>query len=80
MVIKILGKGCPKCRKLESNVNEALKQTGIHATVEKVTDLNDITKYNVVITPGFVIDEKVVSTGKVLTVDEIKRILIENKA
>jgi len=76
MIIKILGTGCPKCRKLESNAREALKQAGITASVEKVTKLNDIMQYNVVITPALVIDEELKSSGKVLSVEQIKELII----
>ncbi|MCB5247331.1 MAG: thioredoxin family protein [Candidatus Cloacimonetes bacterium] len=72
MIIKILGTGCPKCKKLEANALLAIEQAGIEATVEKVTDLNKIMDYGVMMTPALVIDEKVVSSGKVLTVEDIK--------
>ena len=75
MVIKILGTGCPKCKKLESNAREALKQAGLQATVVTVTNIKDIMKYNVVITPALVLDEEVKSSGKVLTVEKIKDII-----
>ena len=75
MVIKILGTGCPKCRKLEANAKEALKEAGVSATVEKVTDLNDIMKYNLVMTPGLVVDGEVKSSGKILSIEQIKAII-----
>jgi len=75
MVIKILGTGCPKCEKLELNAREALKQAGITASVEKVTNLNDIMNYNVVLTPALLIDEELKSSGKVLTVEQIKELI-----
>ncbi len=75
MVIKILGTGCPKCKKLEANAREALKQMGASAEVEKVTDLNDIMRYGVMMTPGLVIDESVKASGKVLSVDQIRRFI-----
>ena len=75
MVIKILGTGCPKCEKLELHAREALKQAGITASVEKVTNLNDIMNYNVVLTPALVIDEELKSSGKVLTVEQIKELI-----
>jgi hypothetical protein len=53
-----------------------MKQAGIAAEVEKVTDLNEIMKYSVMMTPGFVIDGQVKSVGKVLSVDEIKKLLV----
>jgi len=70
-VIKILGSGCKNCQKLEEHVQEALKQLSHEATVEKVTDYAEIAKYNVLKTPALVIDEKVVSFGKVNDAKEI---------
>jgi small redox-active disulfide protein 2 len=75
MIIKIMGTGCPNCKKLEANAREALKQAGITASVEKVTNLNDIMKYNVVMTPALVIDEELKSSGKMLTVEPIKELI-----
>jgi len=71
MVIKILGTGCPKCKLLEEHAKKAIESSGISATIEKITDINKIIDYGVMATPGIVIDEKVVSTGKVLSVEEI---------
>ena len=73
MIIKILGTGCSKCKKLEANTREALKQTGIQAEVQKITEINDIMKYNVFVTPALVVDDEVKSAGKVLTSDQIKK-------
>jgi len=73
--IRILGTGCDKCDKLETNVKEALSTLGIEASVEKVADLVQIMKYGIMTTPGLVIDEKVVSYGKVLKPKEIVKIL-----
>jgi len=75
MIIKILGTGCPKCKKLEANALLAMEQSGIEATVEKVTDLNAIMNFGVMMTPVLVIGEKVVSSGKVLSPEEIKAII-----
>ena len=71
----ILGTGCPKCDQLALNTEEALKQTGITAEVNKVTGLKDIMKYNVVVTPALVVDGEVKSSGKVLNVEQIKKII-----
>lgn len=71
MIIKVLGSGCPKCKKLEENVRKALEAKGITAQVEKVTDINKIMDYGVMMTPALVVDEKVVSVGKVLGPDKI---------
>jgi len=79
MVIKILGTGCPKCKKLEENAREALRQTGVSGTIEKVTGLNDILKYNVVMTPALVVDEQVKSSGKILSPEQIKQLIIGGK-
>lgn len=75
MKIQILGTGCAKCIKLTHNAEEAVKQAGVDAEVEKVTELNKIMEYGVMMTPGLVLDGKVVSVGKVLSVDEIKKLL-----
>ncbi|MBW6513700.1 MAG: TM0996/MTH895 family glutaredoxin-like protein [Candidatus Syntrophosphaera sp.] len=75
MLIKILGTGCPKCKKLEANALQALKDAGIEAAVEKVTDLSAIMDYGVMLTPALVIDEKVVASGKLLSSEEIKKLI-----
>ncbi|MDI3503544.1 MAG: hypothetical protein PWP64_480 [Candidatus Cloacimonadota bacterium] len=75
MTIKILGTGCPKCKKLEENARKALSKTGSDATIEKVTNLDEIMDYGVMLTPALVIDEKVVASGKVLSADEIQTLI-----
>lgn len=75
MKIKILGTGCDKCEKLEANVKEVLSTLGIEARVDKVEDLVQIMKYGIMTTPGLVVDEKVVSYGKVLKPKDIAKIL-----
>jgi small redox-active disulfide protein 2 len=75
MVIKVLGSGCAKCKKLEANVVEALKNSGVTAEIEHVTEYEDIMKYNIMSTPGLVVDEKVVSAGKVLKPKAIEELL-----
>ncbi len=75
MIIKILGTGCPKCKKLEANALLAIEQAGIEASVEKVTDLNAIMDFGVMMTPALVVDGKVVSSGKVLSSEEIKALI-----
>jgi small redox-active disulfide protein 2 len=64
MKIEVLGTGCPNCRKLEEEVNTALAESGIEAEVVKVTDLNKISSYGVLMTPGLVINGKVYSSGR----------------
>lgn len=63
MIVKILGTGCKKCTTLQEKVQEVINTNNIEATVEKVTDINDIMNYGIMMTPGLVIDEKVVSVG-----------------
>ncbi|HFC98776.1 MAG TPA: thioredoxin family protein [Thermosulfurimonas dismutans] len=73
--IKILGPGCPKCEALYNNVILALDELGLEASVEKVKDLGQIAAHGVMQTPGLVVDGRVVSQGKVLSVEEVKEIL-----
>lgn len=75
MIIKVLGTGCPSCRKLDANVRAAISEAGIEASVEKVEDLQKIMEYGVMSTPALVIDEKVVSKGKVLSVGDIRKLI-----
>jgi small redox-active disulfide protein 2 len=75
MIIKILGSGCKKCVALAYNAKAAAEAAGKDAQIVKVTDFAEIAAYGVMSTPGLVVDERVVSTGKVLTADEIGRLL-----
>ncbi len=75
MIIKILGTGCSKCKKLEANARKAVEELGIDVSIEKVTDFKDIMKYGVMQTPTLVVDENVKAVGKNLSVEEIKKIL-----
>lgn len=75
MTIKILGAGCKNCVTLAENTKEALKQLGMEATIEKVTDYGQIASYGIMSTPGLVVDEKVVSFGRVLKATDIAKIL-----
>ena len=72
MKIQILGTGCPKCRKTTEAAETAVKELGIDAEIEKVTDLNEIMKFGVMLTPALVVDGEVKVTGKVPVVEEIK--------
>jgi small redox-active disulfide protein 2 len=73
--IKVLGSGCAKCNELEANVKKALEQLGMETTIDHVTDFSVIAAYGVMSTPALVVDEKVVSYGKVLKVDEAVKLL-----
>ena len=75
MRIEILGPGCPKCKKLAENTENAVKELGMEAEVIKVTDIKEIMNYGVMITPGLVVDGKVISAGKVLNSDDIKKLI-----
>ncbi len=75
MIIKILGSGCRNCVSLKENTETALKEAGLEAEIVKVTDIKDIMAYGVMSTPALVIDEKVVSFGKVLKPKEVIKIL-----
>ena len=73
--IQILGTGCPKCKKLAENAEAAAKELGIEYELEKVTDINEIMKFGVMMTPALAVDGKVKAVGKVLTPEEIKETL-----
>lgn len=75
MNIKILGSGCVKCKKLFANVETALKDSQIEATLEKAEDINKIIDYGVIMTPGLVINEKVISVGKVVSPKDIIKLI-----
>lgn len=75
MVIKILGSGCKKCIKLEKRVKKVLLMQEISAEVIKVTDILEISKYNLLKTPGILINEVLVSSGKLLEDDEIYQLI-----
>lgn len=77
MVVKILGSGCKNCEALTNNTNEALKEAGITAEIIKITDFKEIMAYGVMSTPALVINEKVVSYGKVLKPKEIIKLIAD---
>jgi small redox-active disulfide protein 2 len=75
MKIEVLGTGCAKCQTLLAQVKEAVAQKGMFVQIEKVEDLMQIMQYGVTSTPSLVVDGKVVSSGKTLSVEEIKALL-----
>ncbi len=75
MKIEILGTGCPKCKKLAEASEEAAKELGIECEIIKVTQINDIMKYGVMITPALVVNGDVKVSGKVPSISEIKEFL-----
>ncbi len=73
--IQVLGPGCPKCEKLLAMTDEAAKAAGIEYELEKVSDIQEIMKFGVMITPALVVDGEVKFTGKVPDADEIQKLL-----
>jgi small redox-active disulfide protein 2 len=75
MKIQILGTGCPKCKKLMENAEKAAHELDGEYEIAKVTDINEIMKFGVMITPALVVENDVKSVGKVLSTEEIKKII-----
>lgn len=75
MIIKVLGPGCKNCVTLAANTADALKELGMEAEIIKVTDYKEMATYGIMSTPALVIDEQVVSYGKVLKSNDIVKIL-----
>ena len=75
MKIQILGTGCPKCKQLAINAEDAVQAAGIEAEIVKVSGLNEIMNYGVMLTPALAIDGEVKFAGKVATPEEIKELL-----
>ena len=80
MNIKILGTGCSKCHALQKTTKEVVQELGVDATVEEVKDITKIVSYNVLMTPGLVINENVVSSGKVPSKAEVTQLVINAMA
>jgi len=72
---QILGTGCPKCKKLTENLEAAANALGIECELVKVTDINEIMKFGVMMTPALVVDGVVKVVGKVPSVEELKKML-----
>lgn len=75
MIIKVLGPGCSNCERLEVRTREALDDLGLDATLEKITDYGEIAGYGVMRTPGLVVDEQLVVSGRVPTTGELTELL-----
>jgi small redox-active disulfide protein 2 len=73
--IKVLGPGCKKCKLLEQNVREAVAALHGDYEIEKIEDIEKMMQYNIMSSPGLVVDEKLVLSGRVASVDELKDIL-----
>jgi len=77
MKIEILGVGCPKCKQLAANVEAAVKELNIQTDIVKVTDMDKIIEHGVMMTPALAVNGTVISAGKVLSKDEIKKIILK---
>lgn len=77
MKIEILGIGCPKCKQLAVNVETAVKELDIAVEISKITALDKITDYGLMLTPALAINGTIVSAGKVLSKEEIKKIILK---
>ena len=77
MKIQILGTGCARCKLLTANTEQAVRDLGLKAEVEKVTEIRDIMKFQILMTPGLVIDGKVKTAGRIPSPEEIKQMLLE---
>ena len=74
--IQILGTGCAKCKTLTENAEKAVELAGVEAEIEKIADIKEIMKFNVLMTPGLVIDGEVKAAGRVLSPEDIKKLLL----
>ncbi|MCP4158216.1 MAG: thioredoxin family protein [bacterium] len=74
--IQVLGTGCPKCNKLAANADTAAKEMGIEYQLEKVTDINDIMDFGIMVTPALAVDGDIKVVGKVPKVDDLKKLLM----
>jgi len=74
--IQILGTGCSRCRELTANAEKAVQDLGIKAEVEKITEVKDIIRFQILMTPGLVIDGQVKAAGRIPSVEEIKQMLV----
>jgi len=79
MIIEVLGPGCPKCTKTYELAKQAATNTGVEAEVVKISDLNAITNYGVMITPALVINGKVKIAGRIPKVEDIEKWITEEK-
>jgi small redox-active disulfide protein 2 len=77
--IKILGTGCPNCLKLEALVRETLKELGLEANIEKVTDYEDIMGWGIMATPGLVLNDSVVLSGRIPSRNQLAEIFADVK-
>ncbi|MGQ9473205.1 MAG: thioredoxin family protein [Candidatus Caldatribacteriaceae bacterium] len=79
MKIQVVGPGCPKCQAVEANLKKACAEMGLQAEISHVYDIREFPKFGVLTTPAIVVDGKVVVSGKVPTVEEIKKLLTKKE-
>jgi small redox-active disulfide protein 2 len=80
MLIQVLGTGCNKCKTLHEAVKKAVQETGVDAQVEKVEDIQKIMAFEILMTPGLVVNGEVKAAGRVPNVEEIKKMILAAKA
>jgi small redox-active disulfide protein 2 len=76
MLIQVLGTGCAKCKTLYETVNKAVAETGVDACVEKIQDIEKIMAFEILMTPGLVIDGQVKTAGRLPALDEVKKLIL----
>jgi len=76
MKLQILGTGCPKCKTLAERVEQAAKELGLDYEMVKVTDINEIMNFGVMMTPGLAVDGVVKLAGKIPNIEELKKMLV----
>ena len=77
LLIKVLGPGCENCHQVELNTRRAVEMMGVEADVEKITDRSEFKKYNLLMTPGLVIDEKLVVAGRIPSDAEVMSLIAD---
>jgi small redox-active disulfide protein 2 len=79
MLIQVLGTGCAKCKTLYETVKKAVQETGVDALVEKVEDIEQIMTFEILMTPGLVIDGQVKTAGRLPNLEEVKKLILAAK-
>ncbi len=79
MKIEVAGPGCPRCGATAENVARALKELGLEAAVEKITDIDEMVDRGVLQSPALIIDGKIVAQGRIPTVDQVKQLIAKEK-
>ena len=80
MIIHVLGTGCSKCKTLYEVAHKALQESGVEGVVEKIEDIQQIMTYQILMTPGLVINGQVKTAGRIPSVEEVKKMILAAKA